>query len=163
MAEIDDILATEGDDAVDRARALWFSCRVFSEPPVPGVERLAVHPTQHVRFFAACIARFNALKSGAALPPYLAPDRPLPALGDVFYDRASRGSRSYRVSWTGQTDPERSEQRKQPRAGFSCRLCAAPSVTTVYFVDDSGTGWTSRTHEVRCDVCGAFSRLDFDD
>ncbi|HHH29906.1 MAG TPA: hypothetical protein ENK57_16390 [Polyangiaceae bacterium] len=157
-----DILQATGEDAVELARGLWLASRLKTTESVKGLEALDAHPTQSVRFFARCAARFFSSRRGLACPPCVDPGSPRPRLGPPLVE--AHGTRTYEVGWSSLVDLAKNDPGwRNPPKVITCRVCASAQTDSRYYEDHSGTGWKSITHEVQCRACGAYTRMDISD
>lgn len=110
-----------------------------------------------VAFWLSCAARHVAPTAFVRLPPYRAPGESAPDLG-------AREGRSVHFQTSRWSAPERTlpEQGVRPPSA-RCRVCASPDTDTIYYRDDSGTGWRDVTHDTRCRDCGTFTTHEVDD
>ncbi|MCA9577264.1 MAG: hypothetical protein H6726_12570 [Sandaracinaceae bacterium] len=135
----------EGGDAAD-ARAL--------DDAAAAAHELTAH---EVGFFLSCAARHVAAAASCALPAYRGPGDGQPDLGG----REGGPIHVYTARWTCPTRAE--EPQGVPPEPSPCRVCAAPTTETVYYRNDSGTGWRSEIHDMRCATCDAFVTHEVDD
>ncbi|MEZ4327207.1 MAG: hypothetical protein R3B40_18455 [Polyangiales bacterium] len=155
------LLATAPD--VENARALWTRARreggdAADAQALDDASAVAAGSGAHeVAFYLSCAARHVAASVHGSLPTFRSHGDIQPEVGG----REGGPIHYYTARWDRPVRPAETLGRHPDPS--PCRVCAAPATETVYYRNDSGTGWRSEIHDMRCATCGAFVTHEIDD